>query len=153
MANKSRKTRTDSTANLLRIFAGSNVEIAPPAHIPLDDVDFPYWHSLVDEFAKADWTPHSLDMASFLARTMAELEEQQRLMFEEGPVIVKTDGSPGPNPRNRVVANLVGQALAMRRSLGLTARAKAGSTRNAARQREANRVTELRAIGNHDLLA
>jgi hypothetical protein len=155
MTNKPRKRRTDSTDNLHRIFAGANIEIAPPAHVPLTDADWPYWHSIIEEYAKSDWTRHALDIVALLARTMALLEEQQRLMFAEGPVLTKADGSPCPNPRNRVVATLNGQVLALRRSLGLTARAKAGSSRDAARQREANRLVEQRLCGpaRDDLLA
>lgn len=155
MTNKPRRARTDSLANLHRIFAGANIEIAPPAHVPLADNDFPYFHSIVSEYAKADWalSPHALDMAAILARTMANLEEQQRLLIVEGPLTVRANGSVGPNVRNRIVNQLHSQVLAFRRSLGLTARAKAGGTRDAARLRDRNRATEQAADNHDDLLA
>lgn len=153
MSNKPRRTRTDSVGNLHRIFAGANTELAPPAHVPFTDADWPYWHSVTEEYARSDWTRHALEVAAFLARTMALLEEQQRLVFAEGPLIQWANGSPRPNPRNRIVANLHAQVLALRRTLGLTARAKAGSTRDAARMRHANRMTERAARGDDDLLA
>ncbi|MGX7952829.1 hypothetical protein ACWPM1_09715 [Tsuneonella sp. HG249] len=149
MTNKPRRARTDSVANLHRIFAGANIEVAPPAHVPLADNDYPYWFSIVSEYAKADWSlsPHALEIAAFLARTMASLEEQQRLLSVEGPLTVKPNGTFGPNARNRVVAQLHGQVLALRRTLGLTSRAKAGGSKEAARQRDHNRAAEL---DNHD---
>ena len=154
---KPRKTRTDSTDNLRRIFAAADKELAPPAHVPLSDASWPFFHSIVDERAKADWTPHTLEVAALLARTMAQLEFEQRLQRVEGYVIERENGTSVQNPRNRVVSALAGQVLAMRRSLALTGRAKAGGrTEDAARQRDANRAIEqnARPSGNRpDLLA
>lgn len=82
MTDKPRKPRTDSIGNLHRILAAANIEIVPPAHIKLDDIDLPYWHSLVDEFARADLSEHQLDMLAFLARLMADLEREQRALFK-----------------------------------------------------------------------
>src|SRR5579872_4232403 len=91
MTNKPRRTRTDSTGNLHRIMAGANIEITPPCHVPLEDQDWPYWHNLVDEFARADWTQHQLDMAAFLARTMAQFEAEQRQLFKEGMIVERSN--------------------------------------------------------------
>lgn len=153
MTNNARRTRSDSTANLHRVLAGANVEIAPPCHVPLAQEDMPFWYSIIEEFAKADWSPHKLDMAAILARTMADLASEQRQLGTEGAVLQRNDGSQRSNPRLRIVNGLHGQVLAIRRSLGLTGRAKAGSTRDAVRLREANRRTERAADGGHDLLA
>lgn len=153
---KPRKTRNDSTDNLHRIFAAADTELAPPAHVPLSDAAWPFFHSIVDEYAKADWTPHQLELAAMLARTMAQLEFEERLQRAEGQVIERENGTTVQNPRNRVVASLLGQVLAMRRSLSLTGRAKAGGrTEEAARKRDANRRAEqsLRGNGRNDLLA
>lgn len=153
MTNKPRRPRSDSTDNLHRILAGANIEIAPPAHVPLTEADWPYWHSILDEFALSDWTRHALEIAAFLARTMAHLEGEQRQLFQEGVIQEQCDGSLRTNPRANAVNRLHSQALAIRRSLGLTGRAKAGSSRDAASQREANRRTERSAVGGDDLLA
>lgn len=153
---KSRKPRSDSTAQLHRILAGANVEIAPPAHVPLTDADWPFFHDIAAEFAGCDWSRHMLDMAALLARTMALYEAEQRQLHREGMVVARADGSVGPNPRSRAVNGLHSQILAVRRSLGLTGRAKAGSSTSAARQREANRKIEeayRNGSGRDDLLA
>ena len=153
---KPRKTRNDSADNLHRIFAAADTELAPPPHVPLSDAHWPYWHNIVDEYAKADWTPHSLELAAMLARTMAQLEFEQRLARAEGAIVERENGTTVQNPRNRVVSGLTSQVLAMRRSLSLTGRAKAGGrTEEAARKRDANRRAEqsLRGNGRNDLLA
>lgn len=116
----------------------------------------PFWHNIISERAQADWTHHSCEVAALLARTMHSLEAEQRAQRSEGSVIIKASGNTGPNPRNRVVATLLGQVLAMRRSLALTGRAKAGGrSEDATRQREANRRAEqgLRSPNSCDLLA
>ena len=153
MPGKLRRTRSDSTANLKRVMAGANARVSPPAHIPLTDDEQPYWTSIVDEFAKADWTDHQLEIAAFLARTMASLEQQQRCLFTEGPVVQGPEGGLIQNPRNSVVTRLNGQVLAYRRSLGLTARAKAGSTRTAVHRRQTNRAAEKAVQGDEQLFA
>lgn len=152
---KPRKARTDSVDNLIRLATTANTEIAPPAHVPLQDHDWPFFHSIVDEFAKADWTPHRLELAAMLARTMASLEACQRQISEEGTLALRANGTLGQNPRLKVAAGMASQILAMRRSLAMTGRAMAGGTNKAAHQREANRAAEkrLRGNGRDDLLA
>lgn len=155
MTNKPRRTRSDSISNLHRIMTGANVMVAPPVHIKLDAMDLPFWEDIISEFATADWTAHSRDMAAILSRLMADLEREQRTLSNEGMMVERRDDTLGLNPRSRVVDKLTSQVLAVRRSLGLTGRAKAGSTRDAARQREANRRTEqgLRGIDPDGLLS
>ncbi|MBN9505028.1 MAG: hypothetical protein J0I69_03285 [Altererythrobacter sp.] len=152
---KPRKARTDSVANLIRLATTADTEIAPPAHMTLEQEAWPFFHSIADEFARADWTPHRLELAVMLARTMASLEENQRELREEGTVIPDAKGIPRANPRMRVVDGQLSQVLAMRRSLAMTGRAMAGGTNKAAHQREANRAAEqqLRGNGRDDLLA
>jgi hypothetical protein len=142
--------------------SGAAREIAPPAHVSLGDMDWPFWESVVAEFARADWTEHQLELAAMLARTMADLEENQRLLRQEGLTCTReVKGKTGEvykivsfeNARARAVATLMGQVLALRRSLALHAKAKSGSNADAAKQREANKRTEQAGEGKDDLLA
>ena len=126
MTNEPRRPRTDSASNLPRIMAGANIQIAPPTHVPLNEEDYPFWSSITDEFAKDHWSPNGLDLAAMLARTMGQLEVDQRLLFIEGTMLERPNGSQCVNPRSRAVNRLNSQVLAMRRSLGLTGRAKVG---------------------------
>ncbi|CDO37134.1 P27 family phage terminase small subunit [Novosphingobium sp. KN65.2] len=146
-----RKARTDSAAEAVRIMAGSGREVMPPSHVPLDDMDWPYWHNVVSEFARADWTEHQLELAAMLARTMANLEQEQRTLRAEGFIAVRENGTSVENPRARAVKSLTGDILSLRRSLALHARARSGDNRDAARQRDMGRATQTEV--EDDLLA
>ena len=137
-----RKARIDSASEAVRIMAGSAREIMPPSHVPLDDMDWPYWHSVVAEFARAEWTEHQLELAAMLARTMANLEQEQRSLRAEGFIAVRENGTSVENPRARAVKSLTGDILSLRRSLALHARARSGDNRDAAKQRDQGRAIE-----------
>lgn len=131
-----RKQRIDSTTAAVRIMQGVTRQISPPSHVPLDDCDWPFWENVVAEFARSEWTEHQLEIAAMLARTMANLEAEQRTLRIEGFIAVRENGTTVENPRGRVVKSLAGDILSLRRSLALHARAKSGDNRDAARQRD-----------------
>ena len=144
---------------------GAAREIAPPSHVPLEDCDWPFWESVVAEFARADWTEHQLELAAMLSRSMADLEKNQRLLRTEGDIVEKQilDGKGEvkrvlliENNRNRIISMRMNQVLSLRRSLALTGRAKAGGRSDeAAHRRVANKATEDKAKSpkKADLLA
>lgn len=146
-----RKARIDSAAEAVRIMAGSRRELTPPSHVPLDDMDWPYWHNVVAEFARAEWTEHQLELAAMLARTMANLELEQRTLRAEGYVSQSLKGTPVVNPRSLAVKAMTGDILSLRRSLALHARARSGDNRDAAKQRDMGRNVETET--DDDLLA
>lgn len=123
---------------------GTAREISPPSHVPLDDMDWPYWHNVVAEFARAEWTEHQLELAAMLARTMANLEQEQRTLRAEGFIAVRENGTSVENPRARAVKSLTGDILSLRRSLALHARAKSGDSRTDANRREQSKDMEQR---------
>lgn len=137
-----RKQRIDSSAAAVRIAQGSTRRIEPPAHVPLDECDWPFWENVVAEFARAEWSDHQLEIAAMLARTLANLEAEQRALRKEGFIAVRANGTSVENPRGRVVKSLAGDILSLRRSLALHARAKSGDNRDAAKQREIARSME-----------
>lgn len=143
-----RKARSDSASEAVRIMTGSAKEIGPPSHVPLDDMDWPYWHSVVAEFARAEWTEHQLELAAMLARTMANLEQEQRTLRAEGFIAVRENGTSVENPRSRAVKSLTGDILSLRRSLALHARARSGDNRDAGNQREAGRNNEQETLNS-----
>ncbi len=138
----SKRQRIDSASEAVRIMQGAGKEIMPPSHVPLDDMDWPYWHNVVAEFARAEWTEHQLELAAMLARTMANLEQEQRTLRAEGFIAVRENGTTVENPRARAVKSLTGDILSLRRSLALHARAKAGDNRDAVKRREQGRMME-----------
>ncbi len=146
-----RKARIDSAGEAVRIMQGVTRELQPPSHVPLDDMDWPYWHSVVAEFARAEWTEHQLELAAMLARTMANLESEQRSLRGEGFVAVRENGTTVENPRSRAVKSLTGDILSLRRSLALHARARSGDSRADAVRKTAGKDTE--AALDDELLA
>ena len=132
-----------SPSEAVRIAQGSTQELSPPSHVPMQDMDWPFWHNVVAEFARAEWTEHQLELAAFLARDMANLELEQRTLREEGTITVRENGTTVENPRSRVVQNITGRILSQRRSLALHARAKSGDSRVDAKRREVAKGLEI----------
>jgi len=148
-----RRQRVDSTTAAVKIMAGAAKAIIPPAHVPLQDEDVPFWLSVIAEFARSEWTDHQLELAAMLARTMADLEREQRDLREEGSVTKTDRGTPVVNPRKAVVQMHAGTILALRRSLSLHARAQGGEGRDVAKRRAAAKAVEDSAPAAERLLA
>jgi hypothetical protein len=145
-----RKPRSNAVSEHVRIAQGASAEIVPPAHVPLDDGDRPFWDSVIAEFARADWTAHQLELAAMLARMMADLEREQMLLRREGAVMSSERGTPVVNPRKTVVQMTAGSILSMRRSLALHARAQAGDNRHAATKKQTGKAVEANVIAVDD---
>ena len=111
-----RKTRVDSTAAAVQIAKAAGQNISPPSNVPLGDRDMPFFASVIGEFARSEWTAHQLELAAMLARTMADLEQDQRLMRIEGPVMATEKGTPVVNPRKTVIQMNASIILSYRRS-------------------------------------
>lgn len=140
--SKNKIQRSDSITAQTKIAQGAHKEIKPPAHIRMEPADMPFFESVIDEFARAVWTNHQIEMAALLARTMCQMEHEQYLLRLEGAVSKTEKGTPVVNPRKTVVQQCAGTILAMRRSLSLHARAQAGEKRDVAKRRVAEKELE-----------
>lgn len=147
------KQRIDSSTAAVEIMQGAVRELAPPAHVSLDDQDWPFWNSVVAEFARAEWTEHQLELAAMLARTMSNLEAEQRSLRSEGFIAKRENGTLVENPRARGVKALTGDILSLRRSLALHARARSGDSRNDGTRKEKGRAIEADNPLEDDLIA
>lgn len=147
-----RKQRVDSNAAAVQIMQGSTRQIQPPSHVPLDDMDWPFFENVIEEFARSEWTEHQIELAAMLARTMAQLEQEQRTLRTEGYIAVRENGTTVENPRARAVKSLTGDILSFRRSLSLHARAKQGEARDVAKRQAQAKAIEA-DLGGDDLLA
>jgi hypothetical protein len=128
--------------------------IAPPSNVPLDACDLPFFVNVIAEFARSEWTAHQLELAAMLARTMADLEREQRELRAEGSVSKSDRGTPVVNPRKVVVQMHAGSILSFRRSLQLHARAQTRDLADAAkRQSGAKRIEADMPDGDEDLIA
>lgn len=146
-----RRNRADSISKAVEAASYSSRQIGPPSNVPLDDGDMGFFASVLAEFARSEWTAHQLELAAMLARTMADLEREQRGLREEGAVVVTERGTPVVNPRKTVVQMHAGAILSFRRSLSLHARAQGGEARDVGKRRAINKANELE--DDDDLLA
>lgn len=137
-----RKSRVDSAAAAVKIMQGATRQIQPPAHVPLDDCDWPFFESVIEEFARAEWTEHQIELAAMLARTMANLESEQRNLRSEGFTTKSDRGTPVANPRVTITKGLTGDILSMRRSLALHARAQKGEARDVSKRQNHAKAIE-----------
>lgn len=148
-----RKARIDSAAEVVRVMAKATAEIEPPDNVPLDEGDQPFFQNVIAEFARSEWSAHQLELAAMLARTMADLVREQKLLREEGGVAYSDKGTPVANPRKSIVQMHASSILSFRRSLSLHARAQAGEARDAAKRRSAAKDIEGDNPLEDDLLA
>ena len=143
-----KRQRVDSITAAARIVAGAAREVAPPAHILLTDADWPYWHSVVSEFAKSEWTDHQLEIAAQLAKAMADLESEMNKLRVEGYV----GDDKRANPRGGVTRDLRNSIMSLRRNLSLHARAREGEARDVAKRRDMTKDIEGAAGASDSLL-
>lgn len=149
----SRKQRIDSRSEAVRVMSRAAADIVPPSNVPLDKGDMPFFASVIAEFARSEWTAHQLELAAMLARTMADLEREQRLLREEGATTLSERGTPVVNPRKTVVQMHASTILSFRRSLALHARAQGGDARDIGKRRAIARSIEADNPLEDDLLA
>lgn len=135
------------------MIAGASKAVIPPSNVPLDACDLPFFANVVAEFARADWTAHQLELAAMLARTMADLEREQRLLRDEGSIAYSERGTPVANPRKMIVQMHAGSILSFRRSLALHARAQADTHNIADRRKLAKRIENIGELRDDDLIA
>lgn len=137
-----RKARIDSASEAVRVMGKATAEISPPSNVPLDDEDLSFFHNVIAEYARSEWSAHQLELAAMLARTMADLTREQRLLRDEGGVSYSEKGTPVANPRKSIVQMHASSILSFRRSLSLHARAQAGEARDVAKRRSAAKEIE-----------
>ena len=131
-----RRTRIDTVAGAVAAAQAGQVQIKPPSNVPLAKEDLPFFASVLDEFARSEWTAHQLELAALLAQKMRMLRDQLAQLDREGFTMVSAGGSPCQNPRLGGVRMLDTSIMATRRSLQLHARAKGGESRDVGRRRE-----------------
>lgn len=116
--------------------------ILPPESVPLDDEDMPFWDAVIAEFARTEWTDHSLQLAAVLARMLSDLVTEQKELREEGSICYTDKGTPVVNPRKTVIQMYGSTILSIRRSLSLHARAQGGEPRDKGKRRAAEKELE-----------
>jgi hypothetical protein len=150
---KNRKPRSDSVQEHLRIAAGAGRVIEPPENIYLDDEEMFFFDRIINEHARADWTPHMVDIASLLARQMHSLNRNSRKFSQEGELMKDAKGAIVANPRKKMIEDSMNSIISARRSLGLHARAAMGEARDIAKRSAASKAVENSVESDDFLLA
>lgn len=149
---KSRATRVDSKEEAVRTFTEANKIIVPPDDLKLDNAQTKIFSEIIDEFAKIDWTPHTIRLAALLARTVHQVGELQEELIDEGYVGETARGGPCLNPKVSAMNMLSSQILAQRRSLALHAVAGANKGDVGNRRRHRKRQEDDAPDNEDDLL-
>lgn len=149
-----KRSPINSHAKAVEIVQKAARPIVVPAHVPLDARDLPFWNSVLAEFARSEWTDHQLELAAMLARTMADLELEQREFRKEGSIAYSEKGTPVINPRKTAIQMHSSTILSFRRSLSLHARAQGGEAEKIGPRRAAAKEIEQAAdVGAMRLIA
>ena len=78
---------------------------AVPITVTLSETDISFYHNVIGEFARSQWTENALEIAAMMARTMHDLDAEQQELREEGYIAVRENGTTAENPRTRIVKN------------------------------------------------
>lgn len=148
-----RKQRIDSITAQVEVMQAAVKDLQPPEHLPLGEVDLPFWRSIIAEKPKAEWTDHDLELAALLAMSMRRLGQQEVQMEIEGPVVTTSGGNMAQNPRARIVSDLAARIVKYRQTLGIHNRAKHGEARDVAKRRSQAFEVENNNPIDDDLLA
>lgn len=146
-----RRKRIDSVEAAVQVAQRSGQQIAPPSNVPLSKADLPFFASVIEEFARSEWTAHQLELAAMLARKMRLLRDELETLEQEGFTLSTASGNPCQNPRLGGVRMLDTSIMATRRSLQLHARAQGGESRDISKRRAI--AKEYEADLGDDLLA
>lgn len=154
----SRRQRSDGVAAAVEIAQAATRVYEPPAHVRFLKRDWPFWDSIINEFAKVEWTDHTLELAALMTRAISDLEMEQEMMRREGSILERfqmvpvTGGKEGElekvvtgtyiNPRKQIIDMHSKNILAWRRSLSLHARVKNGEPREQGKRRGAAKEME-----------
>lgn len=129
-------------------------DIEPPDHVTLREGDRPFWLAVVRARARKEWSDADLVNAANMARAMADIESEQKLIDAEGNVVVNDRGTQIVNPRHALIEQLSRRIMALQRLLGMQA-VTSGNARDKvkARAAEATAREAVRSLkGEDDLI-
>ena len=150
---KPKRLRIDSTVGAVKVMQGASKSLTIPSTIPLSDSDKAFFANILAENANSDWTPHQLELAALLARTMSDLNDEQLNMRDEGSVLKAANGAVVISPRKTLIQLHSATIVALRRSIGIHSRAMGGEARDVARRSEIAKGIESDNPLDDDLLA
>lgn len=119
--------RSDSHYVETETFQDAARGIEPPDCVRLEKKDMPFFKYITD--ARAEWTTVDLIHAANLARCMASIEENQKLLRQEGDVLENARGTPVMNPRFTILEQLSRRSVALSAKIQVHAAATVGESK------------------------
>lgn len=132
---QTKRPKIDSVQKNREIVQAAHVRVLPPSHIEMDMRDMIFFDNVISEFARAEWTEHTKELAALLARALNDMETDQRMMRTEGSISHTERGTPVINPRKTAVQMNASIIMSIRRSLSLHARAQNGEARDVGKRK------------------
>lgn len=121
---KPRKPRADYKEQAVKaMVAEKTVTISPPKVFDFDKEQHDAFDEVIGEFAKVDWSAHTIRLAALLARSLDLMRIAQDNVIDEGFTVSTARGGTGMNPSVSALNILASQVMTMRRSLALHATA------------------------------
>ena len=136
-----RRAPVTAQEQVVKAFVAAAKVIEPPAKFNLTEDEKLVFQEVIDEFAKVDWTPHSIRLAALLARAITMMTDAQQDLLNEGLSTRNTRGTPVLNPLMSATNQLAGQIMAIRRTLALHALAT-GSRGDLGKRRGINKEND-----------
>lgn len=132
---KPRKARADSQESAVKAMVAEKVNIIkPPIDIKLSVDDQRAFDEIIEEFAKVDWTSHTIRLAAMLARSLVLLRQAQDEVISDG-FTYSTEKGERMSPTVSAMNMLSGQVMTARRTLALHATGASRTLDVKARQR------------------
>jgi hypothetical protein len=118
---KPRKRRADSKEEAVIAMIHADKQINPPSGMCETARQGVIFHEIIDEFAKVDWSKHTIRLAALLATAIDHMQELQEDLADEGYTVQTPKGGVGINPKASAANQLAGQIMSQRRTLALHA--------------------------------
>lgn len=118
---KTRKTRVDSKESAVAAMIHADKRIDPPAFDHWTQEEDDVFQEIIAEFAKIDWSRHTIRIAALLARCMDQLAQLQATLVGEGYTVTTPKGGVAMNPISSAANQLASQMMSLRRTLALHA--------------------------------
>lgn len=122
------RKRADSEHVVTEILQNALRGETPPDCINLEEKHMPFWQAITE--ARAIWTTVDLIHAANLARCMSSIEENTKLLAEEGDVVINKRGTQIMNPRFSILEQLSRRSVALSQKIQVHAAATVGISRN-----------------------
>lgn len=124
-ARAPRRARSDSKEEAVKTMIAATQTIVPPPDLATEmkPLDFIIFDEVIAEFANVAWTKHTIRIAAMLARTINDMQEDQKELRTEGSVCYNDRGNSYMNPRRTAVQGYSSVLANLRRTLSLHATA------------------------------